>query len=41
MEYAKLTERAELIDMLEKMRSGLKVEVPSGKDHEKEEPDSI
>ena len=29
LEYAKLTERPEILDMIEKMRSGLKVEVPS------------
>ncbi len=34
IEYAKLTERPEIVDMVEKMRSGIKVEVPSKKTEE-------
>jgi len=34
LEYAKLTERPEIVDMVEKMRSGIKVEVPTKKTEE-------
>lgn len=34
LEYAKLTERPEIVDMVEKMRSGVKVEVPKQKSEE-------
>ena len=39
IEYAKLTERPEILDMVEKMRTGLKVEVPVKKtDDDYEQP---
>lgn len=38
IEYAKLTERPEIVDMITKMRAGVKVEIPSAKDNEREEP---
>jgi hypothetical protein len=34
IEYARLTERPEILDMVEKMRTGLKVEIPVKKDEE-------
>lgn len=34
IEYAKLTERPEILDMVEKMRSGIKVEIPKSKYNE-------
>lgn len=42
LEYAKLTERPEILEMLEKMRSGLTVEVPVKKiDEDYEQPIQI
>jgi hypothetical protein len=40
-EYAKLTERPEIIDMVEKMRSGLKVEVPTSTNRNEDEEEHI
>jgi len=40
-EYAKLTERPEIIDMVEKMRSGLKVEVPISTNRNEDEEEHI
>lgn len=37
-EYAKLSERPEILDMLEKIRAGVKVEIPNFKNEEEEEP---
>ena len=37
IEYAKLTERPEILDMVEKMKSGLKVEIPSNSNEENDE----
>lgn len=34
LEYARLTERPEILDMVEKMRAGVKVEIPSMKNEE-------
>jgi ankyrin repeat protein len=37
LDYARLTERPEILDMVEKMRDGVKVEVPSKKGEEQEQ----
>lgn len=37
MEYARLTERPEILDMVEKMRAGVKVEIPSKEGENKDE----
>jgi hypothetical protein len=37
IEYAKLTERPEILDMVEKMKSGLKVEIPSNSNEDNDE----
>lgn len=36
LEYARMTERSDILDMVEKMRSGVQVEIPSGKSEEEE-----
>jgi hypothetical protein len=37
LDYARLTERPEILDMIEKMRVGIKVEVPTQKKSEEEQ----
>ena len=37
LDYARLTERPEILDMIEKMRAGVKVEVPKPSDNERDE----
>ena len=37
LDYARLTERPEILDMVEKMRDGVKVEVPSKQGEEQEQ----